>query len=269
MKDICSMLNISRQAFYKNRKNESVKHLEEEVIIQLVKKIRKKLPRLGGRKLYHLLKDDLGHLPSKLGRDKFFDLLRKNELLVEPVKLYTVTTNSHHRFRIFSNLIKELNVDGPNKLWVADITYIRLQEGFCYLFLITDVYSRKIVGYHLSNNLTTDGAITAMKMGLKNLSREEGLIHHSDRGFQYCSNNYVELLQKNKIKISMGEPGNPYDNAIAERVNGILKNEFFLNTTFMDFEIARKATIEAINNYNNLRPHMSIEYLTPKEKYAA
>jgi transposase InsO family protein len=263
------MLKITRQAFYKNRKIDVSKKLEEEIIIQLVKNIRKTLPRLGGRKLYKLLKDDLSKLPSRLGRDKFFDLLRENGLLIEPVKQYVVTTNSHHRFRIYSNLVKGLNIKTTNELWVADITYIRLRGGFCYLFLVTDVYSRKIVGYDLNMGLATDGAVAAIKMGLKNITTAEGLIHHSDRGFQYCSQVYVELLKRHEIKISMGEAGNPYDNAIAERVNGILKTEFFLNAEFVDFATALRAVIEAINIYNNLRPHMSIGYMTPAEKYAA
>lgn len=263
------MMKISRQAFYKNRTNLASKQLEEEIIIQLVKNLRKKLPRIGGRKLYKLLKDDLTNLPSKLGRDKFFDLLRENGLLIEPIKQYVVTTNSHHRFRIYSNLIKELKIEAPNKLWVADITYIRLERGFCYLFLVTDVYSRKIVGYHLSESLSTDGAVAAIKIALKDIITTEGLIHHSDRGFQYCSDGYVDLLKRSGIKISMGESGNPYDNAIAERVNGILKTEFYLNATFRNFQIALKAVEEVISFYNNLRPHMSIGYLTPTEKYAA
>jgi putative transposase len=263
------MMKMSRQAFYKNRISETAEQLEEEIIIQLVKNLRKKLPRLGGRKLYKLLKEDLRKLPIKIGRDKFFDLLRKNGLLIEPTKQYVVTTNSYHRFRIYSNLIKELKIEASNKLWVADITYIRLQGGFCYLFLVTDVYSRKIVGYYLSESLSTDGAIAAIKMALKGITTTEGLIHHSDREFQYCSSNYVELLHRHGINLSMGDSGNPYDNAIAERVNGILKTEFYLNSTFSSYQDALKAVEEAINLYNDLRPHMSIGYMTPKEKYAA
>jgi putative transposase len=263
------MIKMSRQAFYKNRISETAEQLEEEIIIQLVKNLRKKLPRLGGRKLYKLLKEDLRKLPIKIGRDKFFDLLRKNGLLIEPTKQYVVTTNSYHRFRIYSNLIKELKIEASNKLWVADITYIRLQGGFCYLFLVTDVYSRKIVGYYLSESLSTDGAIAAIKMALKEITTTEGLIHHSDRGFQYCSSNYVALLHRHGINLSMGDSGNPYDNAIAERVNGILKTEFYLNSTFSSYQDALKAVEEAINLYNDLRPHMSIGYMTPKEKYAA
>lgn len=263
------MLEISRQAYYKMKYKEANEKFEEELIVKLVNQIRRSLPRLGGRKLFYLLKEDLMKLPSRPGRDKFFDILRKNGLLVKPMKQYVVTTNSHHIFRIHSNLIKELSIERSNQVFVSDITYIRLEGEFCYLFLVTDVYSRKIVGYNLSMDLAARGAVAAIKMALKEVPQTEGLIHHSDRGIQYCCEEYVELLQRNKLKISMGEAGNPYENAIAERINGILKNEFYLNSKFNDLNDALQATKEAIKNYNNLRPHMSIDYMTPEEKYAA
>lgn len=262
-------MEISRQAFYKNRSKLASEVMQEEIIVQLIKNLRKKLPRLGGRKLYKLLKEDIDNLPSQIGRDKFFDLLRRNELLIEPVKQYVVTTNSYHRFRVYKNLIKELKIERPNQVWVSDITYLRLGKNFCYLFLVTDVYSRKIVGHHLSESLSADGAVASVKMGLKEIKTPEGMIHHSDRGFQYCSDIYVQLLKRSGIRISMGEAGNPYDNAIAERVNGILKTEFYLKEIFTDFITCQKAVEEAIAFYNNLRPHMSIGYLTPEKKYAA
>lgn len=260
---------MSRQAYYKNRIRQATEESAEEIVIKLVKEVRRKLPRLGGLKLYKVLNSDIKKLNIKLGRDKFFEILRKNRLLIEPIKQYVVTTNSHHRFRVYSNLTKELNINSINKLWVSDITYIRLNKGFCYLFLITDVYSRKIVGYKLSLNLGAESAVSAMNMALKNVKETETLIHHSDRGFQYCSNNYVRLLNKHGIKISMGEAGNPYENAIAERVNGILKTEFYMNATFRNYETALKSTMNAIYLYNNIRPHMSLNYLTPSSKYAA
>jgi transposase InsO family protein len=154
-------------------------------------------------------------------------------------------------------------------VFVADVTYIRLNRGFCFLFLVTDVYSRKIVGYALVKSLAADGTIAAIKMALSGLQSAEGLIHHSDRGIQYCCDDYVSLLHQNGVQISMGEIGNPYDNAIAERVNGILKTEFFLSSTFASFQHANQAVVEAVNMYNELRPHMSIEYMTPSRKYAA
>ncbi|NOX18955.1 MAG: IS3 family transposase [Chlorobi bacterium] len=268
MSQLCQILNITRQAYYKQRSKAGRESLSEEVIIELVKGVRKKLPRIGGKKLYLMIKDEIEKLPVKIGRDKFFNVLRKHNLLVQPTKRYAVTTNSFHRFKIYTNLVKELKITRVNEVFVSDITYIRLRQDFCYLFLITDVYSRKIVGYYLSNNLATEGALKAMKMAIRGKD-VEGLIHHSDRGVQYCSNEYVKLLKKNKIKISMGEAGNPYDNAIAERVNGILKTEFYLGETFNNFTQAKKAVEQAIELYNNLRPHMSIDYLTPEQKYVA
>jgi len=268
VKQICQILNITRQAYYKQRRKTISESLSEEVIIEMVKEIRKKLPRIGGKKLYLMLKDEIANLPIKLGRDKFFAILRRNNLLVQPTKRYATTTNSFHRYKIYTNLISELTITRANEVFVSDITYIRLREDFCYLFLITDVYSRKIVGYYLSKNLLTEGALKAMRMAIRGKD-VEGLIHHSDRGVQYCSNEYVKLLKKYKIEISMGEAGNPYDNAIAERVNGILKTEFYLGETFNDFTQAKKAVEQSIELYNNLRPHMSIDYLTPEQKYVA
>jgi putative transposase len=263
------MLEITRQGYYKKRRKKAEELLEEEIIIDLVKEIRRRLPRLGGRKLYYLLKEDLAKLPSSPGRDKFFGILRKYRLLIKPLKQYVRTTNSHHRFRIHSNLLIGLLVDAPNKVFVSDITYIPLPGDFCFLFLVTDVYSRKIVGYYLSMSLAAKGAVIAMKKALRGVTNTDSLIHHSDRGFQYCCEEYVSLLSSHNIKISMGEAGNPYDNAIAERVNGILKNEFYLNGTFKSFDDAKKSVREAINNYNTLRPNMSIGYMTPEIKYAA
>jgi len=263
------MLKISRQAFYKYKQHRVAQKLEEEIIVRMVNEIRYKLPRVGGRKLYHMMQNDLNRLPSKPGRDKFFDILRENGLLVEPTKRYTVTTNSHHRFKVYTNLIKDIALSRPNEVFVADLTYLRLPGGFCYLFLVTDVYSRKILGYNLSQSLSAEGAVNAVRMALRGLPFVEGLIHHSDRGFQYCSDSYVQLLQHHGIQLSMGEAGNPYENAIAERVNGILKTEFYLNATFTSFQQAMQAVKEAVTLYNDLRPHMSIGYMTPSLKYVA
>ncbi len=263
------MLKLSRQAFYKHRQHCVAEELQTEIIVQLVNQIRHRLPRVGGRKLYHMLQSDFKLLPSKPGRDKFFAILRENGLLVQPTRRYVSTTQSWHRFRVYTNLMRDRTVARANEAFVADITYIRLRDRFCYLFLVTDVYSRKIVGYKLSKDLTVDGALEAMKMALRQVSSVNGLIHHSDRGFQYCCDEYVKLLHSHGIQISMGEVGNPYDNAIAERVNGILKTEFFLNATFVNYNQAEDATAEAISLYNDLRPHMSIGYMTPSVKYAA
>jgi transposase InsO family protein len=255
---------ISRQSFYQYRQLQTKEQLQEQLVLQLVQNIRKKQPKLGGRKLHHMLQEEFRQLGYSLGRDKFFQFLGHHDLLVRRKKKYAKTTNSFHRYRIYDNLIKELAVDRVHQVWVSDITYIRLMGGFCYLALVTDLYSRKIVGYDLSLSLSLDGALRALQMALKTHSPED-LIHHSDRGVQYCADDYIALLQKNGAKISMGEAGNPYDNAVAERLNGILKDEFFLDTTFVDFAQALKAVKEAIDTYNNLRPHMSLNYRTPAE----
>ncbi len=242
--------------------------MQEEIILQYVHDIRRRLPKLGGRKLHYLLKQKFEEVGFSIGRDRLFDLLRQHGLLIERRKKYISTTNSKHRFYIYDNLIKGLEITRKNEVIVTDITYIELEVGFCYLALITDVYSRKIVGYDLSESLSIEGSIRALKTALKKVKNKHGMIHHSDRGIQYCSKKYIQLLQEGGVKISMSEKGNPYENAIAERVNGILKIEFLLDQTFKGLKHAQKATIEAIKLYNEERPHMSIGLLTPNQKYA-
>lgn len=237
------------------------------VIISLVLEIRQKLPMVGTKKLYRMLKDDIGSMGLKLGRDRFIEILRENSLLIRKKRQYTRTTNSSHHFRVYKNLIKDKEAAKPDEVYVSDITYIRVGEGFNYLSLISDLYSRKIVGYDLSNSLSIEGSLRALKMAVGKRETLEGLIHHSDRGIQYCSKNYVELLRKHQISISMSEKGNPYENAVAERLNGILKEEFLLNSIFKTQLSADKAVKEAVKNYNHLRPHMSIDYMTPSQRY--
>lgn len=264
--ELCTIMDISRQAFYKRRKNLEKELLEEELILQEVIKIRRMAPRLGGRKIYYLIKGS--DFPLSVGRDRFFKLLRDNKLLIRPRKQYVRTTQSNHYYRVYSNMIKELEVNKPGEVLVSDITYLRSCEGYGYLFLVTDVYSRKIVGYHLSKTLETKDALIALKMALEKIDNRN-TIHHSDRGIQYCSNEYTKLLKSYGIKISMGEAGNPYDNAIAERLNGILKYEFNLNIKFASFRLAGKAVDEAVDIYNSFRPHLSLNYLTPDQKFVA
>jgi transposase InsO family protein len=269
MRQVCALFDITRQAVYKHRKKAETEQMKEHLILQMVHEIRRKMPMVGGRKLYWMLADDMEKIAGSMGRDRFFDFLRKHGLLVRRRKRYTVTTNSHHRFRVYTNLIKELTVDAPNRVFVSDITYVRLHEGFCYLALVTDMYSRKIVGFDVSESLSLDGSLRALKMALSGVTDASKLIHHSDRGIQYCSDDYTKLLRADHSQISMGESGNPYDNAIAERVNGILKTEFLLDGTFTDLLSAQRAIREAITTYNDLRPHLSLDYLTPSMKYAA
>jgi putative transposase len=204
-----------------------------------------------------------------LGRDKFFDLMRDEGLLIRRKRKYVKTTNSEHGFRVYSNKIKGLKITRPNQVWVCDITYIATSEGFMYLALITDLYSRKIVGYDISDSLEAEGCRRALKRALSMVKIPEGIIHHSDRGIQYCCKEYIKLLKKHKMEISMAAKGDCYENAVAERVNGILKQEYDLGCRFISKEIAVKVTKEGINLYNTIRLHRSIDFKTPEEMYAA
>lgn len=209
------------------------------------------------------------NIKMALGRDKFFDLMRDEGLLIRRKRKYARTTNSEHGFRVYGNKIKELKIVRPNQVWVCDITYIATAEGFMYLALITDLYSRKIVGYDISDSLEAEGCRRALKRALASVKNTKGIIHHSDRGIQYCCKEYVKLLKKYGLEISMAAKGDCYENAVAERLNGILKQEYELGSKFMTKEIAVKATKEAINLYNTKRLHRSINYKTPAEIYAA
>ena len=205
-----------------------------------------------------------------MGRDRLFNLLRKNDMLIKKHKSYRRTTQSFHRFRKHRNLIRDLAITRPEQVFVSDITYIELMDGFCYLALITDAYSRKIVGYDLSLSLSIDGSLRALKMALvAKVAHPERLIHHSDRGIQYCSNAYVDTLVREGAKVSMTEENHVYENALAERVNGILKTEFMLGEKLRSFEIAKALVTEAIEIYNNERLHMSLGYVTPNQKHVA
>jgi transposase InsO family protein len=241
----------------------------EAIIIKQVLALRRQMPKLGGRKLYHEIKPELEEMGFKFGRDRFFDLLRRERLLIRRKRKYIKTTNSYHRFRKYRNLIKDLSIDRPNQVYVADITYIRTLSGFCYLSLLTDACSRKIVGYHLSPSLGIEGCLCALKNALSTLPQRASVIHHSDRGIQYCCEEYTALLNKRGVKISMTEENHIYENALAERVNGILKDEFMLGETLGSFEIAREMVREAIAIYNEERPHQSLGYEKPSVRHAA
>ena len=262
------MLGFTKQAYYKHRLHREKKCLEEEVLLREVLTIRQSLPVLGGRKLYELLNQ---RLPDSLlpGRDMFIDFLRSQGLLIRKRREYRpITTVSWHHFHKYPNLWRGRIPDGPNQVWVSDITYIRIEDGtFLYLSLITDVYSHKIVGWFLSESLSMEGPLNALKMALEELPGGHQLIHHSDRGVQYCSNAYVELLQKNGIQVSMTENGDPRENAVAERVNGILKEERLNSEVIRSLEKGRERTGEIIRIYNEMRPHMSNDYLTPQQAH--
>lgn len=229
----------------------------------MVRKERKVQSRVGGVKLHVALKPSFKEAGLKVGRDCLFDILREHNMLIKPKKSTCRTTYSYHRFYTYKNLVKDMEVTAPNQVWVSDITYVRTVSGFCYLALITDMYSRKIVGYDMSNSLELAGCLRALKKALKAARPATRLVHHSDRGIQYCSNQYVDELKKHGIQISMTEENHCYENAIAERVNGILKDEFYLDQCFYSLGHACDATRNAIEIYNSKRLHLSLGYKTP------
>lgn len=240
--------------------------MEEELVVKQVLLIRKTLPKLGGRKLHHMLQNFMEQHRINMGRDQLFDLLSEQGLLIKKRKRRVSTTNSNHRFRKYPNMTKGLEINRSEQLWVSDITYLSTRQGFVYLSLITDAYSKKIVGYNVENNLATEGCIKALQMALEGRKQcKRLLIHHSDRGIQYCSSAYVELLQSKSVTISMTEKGDPHENAIAERVNGILKDEFNLYQTFRSISHAKSVVKQSVFYYNNHRPHGTCDYLTPQK----
>jgi putative transposase len=260
---VCKLLKRSRQSYYKAIKCERKAADESVLLTRLVQPIRHRMPRIGGRKLHYLIRDKLVESRAKIGRDTFFRWLKQNEMLIFPKRRYVNTTQSHHRFWVYENLTKDIKLTKPNQLWVSDITYVRTVEGFCYLALITDAYSRRIVGFDISDSLELEGCLRALQKALQTATDFSGLIHHSDRGIQYCSNQYTALLKKESIQISMAAKGNCYENALAERVNGILKNEFNLDANFKTKRHAVDAVTQSIKIYNEYRPHWSLNLQTP------
>ena len=264
---ISHCFGLKRDAYYKYKARADKRLKLEQQIISIVKKRRKSLPREGVRKLTKSLDIDFNKANIKVGRDTLFNVLRKHNMLTLRKKTSARTTNSYHRFYKYNNIIKDVKVIRPNQVWVSDITYIRTIKGFCYLALITDVHSRKIVGYDLSDSLELKGCVRALNKAIYQAKNINGLIHHSDRGIQYCSNVYTKILKQNNINISMTEENHCYENAIAERVNGILKDEFYLDQTFDSIAHAKRATKNAINLYNEIRLHLSLDYKTPNMVY--
>jgi transposase InsO family protein len=216
--------------------------------------------------LYQKLQEPLSAHGIKIGRDGLYTLLGHHGYLLRYRRRKPYTTNANHPYKKYPNLIRDLLLTAPGQLWVSDITYLRLTQGFCYLSIITDAYSRKIIGYQLHPTLHSQGAIDALIMA-SGSKKQRGLVHHSDRGVQYCCTDYIRMLEHYGICISMTEQGDPYENAIAERVNGILKTEFLLNRTFASFSEAKQAVDTAIDKYNHVRPHASCDYLTPDMAY--
>jgi len=262
----CTLFGIDRQVYYRKIKRHIKRQDKAQLVVKMVLEIRTQMPRIGAKKLYYLLGNDLKAL--KIGRDKFIDILRANHLLILPKRSYHITTNSHHRFRKYKNQLLDLQINQPEQVWVSDITYIGKREKPCYLSLITDAYSKKIVGYNVSDNLNTESSLVALRLALKQRKNKEmPLIHHSDRGLQYCSNEYQKTLNKNDIQPSMTQNSDPYENAVAERINGILKQEFNIDKYNKDLPIMKQIIKETVDIYNKKRPHLSNHMLTPNQMH--
>lgn len=256
---------MSRQNYYAMRRLRQRRQVDEGMIVELVKRERRMQPRLGGRKLLHLLSSELAEAGVNVGRDRFFEVLAEAELLVVPKPGAPHTTDSRHSLPVFRNLLTGLELRGPNEAWVSDLTYIRTDEGFLYAALITDAYSRKIVGAHIGDNLEAEGCLRALDQALSELPQGKHPIHHSDRGCQYCCHVYVERLQTRGLPVSMTEIMHCYENAKAERVNGILKQEYEMDQTFRTKAQAKAAFEQAVWLYNHRRPHLRLNYRFPAD----
>ena len=263
---ICRLFGVTRQAYYQHFWQQEATSIEENLVLSKVLSIRQDHRVMGGRKLYEKLYPFFLEHQIKMGRDALFDLLAANGLLVKKKRRRFITTFSNHWLRKWPNLIREMKVPAINRLWVSDITYFKVAGDYVYISLITDAYSHKIVGYHLAETLETIETIKALQMALEQLPEtlSEPLIHHSDRGVQYCSETYVKLLQDNGIGISMTENGDPLENAVAERINGILKGEYLKHYQTSSIEQAKEQLHRAVKLYNQDRPHFSIGLLTPE-----
>jgi transposase InsO family protein len=261
---VCCKLGMSRQNYYKGRRERQQREVDSALIEQLVRAERAVQPRLGVRKLYHILGPELEDAGVKLGRDRFFEVLREKSLLLDRLVGMPKTTNSRHSLPVFHNLVKEMVLTCPDQGWAGDITYIRSDEGFLYLSLLMDMWSRKIIGYHAGDTLEAEGAELALEMALKGLPTGVFPVHHSDRGCQYCSHRYVEKLKAHGLSISMTEEMHCYENARAERLNGILKQEYGLGSSFLSKKQALVAIDEAVFLYNSRRPHLALNYEPPE-----
>ena len=269
----CKLLGVSPQAYYKHGNSQLRKLAEEAFVVEFIKRVRRKDRGIGGGKLWQMYHREFGEEHS-VGYNRFYDIIEKYNLKVRRRKRRAKTTDSNHDLPLYPNLVKELIPQRPNQLWVSDITYIvvylNAQTGeydFCYLSLVTDYYTKEIIGWCVGETLEAKFAIEALNMALIRLEDKSpaDLIHHSDRGVQYASYDYTGILKKNGIKISMTERGDPKDNAVAERINGIIKNELLMGMSFFSVEDVRKSLEVAINFYNNERPHMSLDWKTPAE----
>ncbi len=262
----CYLFGVDRQVYYRKIKRKAIKQAKATEVVSLVLEVRKSMPRLGTKKTYHILLEELQLM--KIGRDKLFDILRANHLLIQPKRSYHITTNSHHRFRKHQNHILKLQINRPEQVWVSDITYIGKREKPCYLSIVTDAYSKKIMGYNVADNMNVQSSVVALQMAVSQRKNKAiSLIHHSDRGLQYCANDYQSILKKNGILPSMTQNSDPYENAVAERINGILKQEFMIDKYSLDLKLMKQIVKESITIYNTQRPHYSNYMLTPNEMH--
>jgi putative transposase len=260
----CKLLGISRQAVYQREKRQEQRVIALTPVKGMVMELRRFMPRLGGRKLYVLLKPKLDEQGIKLGRDGFFDYLREHRLLVQPLKRYTKTTHSKHWMRKHPNRLEGTAIHRAEQAFVSDITYVETDEGVHYLSLVTDAYSRRIMGYEVSADMRSESVVKALRQAARQRRTRQSLIHHSDRGLQYCSATYQNELKRHGIKPSMTDSYDCYQNALAERVNGILKQEFLLYKcrTLKDL---KSLVQESVDIYNRLRPHLSLGMKTPEQ----
>lgn len=265
---LCERVGMSRQNYYAARRLRGRREIEEGLVLELVRRERRFQPRLGGRKLLHLLGGDLEEAGVSVGRDRFFELLAENDLLVAPKPGAPRTTRSRHCLPVFRNLLAGLTLVRPNQAWVSDLTYIRTGEGFLFASLITDAHSRKIVGAHIGDSLEAEGCLLALEEALEGLPADKRPIHHSDRGCQYCCHEYVNRLRARGLGISMTEVSHCYENAKAERVNGILKQEYEMDRTFRTKDQAKEAFHQAVWLYNHRRPHLMLDYRFPAGVHA-
>jgi transposase InsO family protein len=257
---------MTRQNYYARRKLRQRRAMDGDLIAELVRRERQLQPRLGTRKLYHLFKPELKQAGVRMGRDRMFEELRKRDLLLEPIPApYPHTTQSYHNLPVFGNRIKDKELARPNEVWVSDLSYLRTLEGFLYMALITDKYSRKIVGWHVGDTLEAIGCVRALDRALAELPEGSRPIHHSDQGSQYCCHEYVNRLQERGLSISMTEVNHCAENALAERMNGILKQEYGLGVEFVTKATAHQAVRQGIKLYNTRRPHNSLGKRTPAQ----
>lgn len=266
---LCGLFGYSRQAYYKRQGQEEKERMQAAVIVDEVHRIREKIPRIGGRKLFFMLQHSLLAHDIAIGRDRFFNILRANDLLIKRRRKRPLTTMSKHYLKKYPNLIEGFEPDAPNLVWVSDITYVKVAGKWHYVIFITDAYSHQVVGWRLGAHATAAFCIKALEQALEQWSdRTKRLIHHSDRGVQYCSYAYTDKLKDNKILISMTQNGDPRENPVAERVNGIFKGDFLMDQSFDCFQQALSQIRQMVYHYNHTRPHASCDFLTPIQAHS-